>query len=119
MDTHPASSNSNKRGPTSPPLTAFTPKDPKVPRVTVPLSNDQHQMIIGAAASRFNSGDIGFALAIIIIMERKENPTSSMFAGLGWSGTVCLGLVANDAVLEQAVRDCFQNESLDPLREYS
>jgi len=71
-----------------------------------------------AALRRFNLGDIAGALAIIVFVEEMENNQNSMFAGLGWTKSRCASLVSDDSILEQAVRDCFKIESLDPLRRY-
>ena len=41
-----------------------------------------------------------------------------IFAGLGWDTMTCKNLVSNDDTLKQAVCECFEQESLDPLRIY-
>jgi hypothetical protein len=81
-------------------------------------SNSRDKKIIGKAVFEFESGDIAAALTLLVAMEGIHNP-NTMFAGLGWDFEKCESLVSNDATLKQALSDCFQEESLDPLREYS
>ena len=82
-------------------------------------SNSRDKKIIEAAVPVFKSGNIADALAILVALEGIGDPNTSMFAGLGWDLTKCESLVLNDSTLKNAVRDCFQKESLDALRKYS
>jgi hypothetical protein len=94
------------------------PKHSKVPRVTAPPPNDRDNRISDDAARRFNSGDIAGALAIMVVTEEMEYGNNSVLSDLGWTTQECASRVSTDSVLEQAVRDCFNNKSLDHLRQY-
>jgi hypothetical protein len=82
-------------------------------------SNNRDQEIIAMAAPNFRSGDVTRAFYVLVGVEGMNNPNTSIFAGLGWDTKTCRDLVLNDHTLKQAVCDCFEQESLDPLRVYS
>jgi hypothetical protein len=79
--------------------------------------NNREKEIVKLAVPLFKSGDIDDALTLLVILERANE--DSIFANLGLTPANCDSLVSNDFALEQAVRKCFEQESLDPLREYS
>ena len=53
-----------------------------------------------------------------MVLLAKANDGST-FADLGLTPEICKSLVLIDSALENAVRDCFEKESLDPLWDYS
>jgi hypothetical protein len=80
-------------------------------------SSNRDKEIIATAAPNFRLGDVACALTVLVGVERMDDPNTSIFAGLGWDTKTCRDLVLN--TLKQAVCDCFEQESLDPLRVYS
>lgn len=82
-------------------------------------SNNRDQEIIAVAAPNFKSGDVARTLSVLVGVEGMDDPNTSIFAGLGWDTMTCKNLVSNDDTLKQAVCECFEQESMDPLRIYS
>ena len=64
-------------------------------------------------APSFELGRIDDALTFV------EENDDSVFANLGSTPANCESLVLNDSAFKQAVLDCLEQESLDPLRDYS
>jgi len=80
-------------------------------------SNNRDKEILNWAVPGFKSGRIDEALVLMVLLAKAKD--GSTFADLGLTPEICKSLVLIDSALENAVRDCFEKESLDPLWDYS